>query len=169
MDDQSFRDKIEFAWHVHAAQEAWTAKVDAKASLLLAAQTALLSASVAIAALGGLQRLNDAARGMVGVSSICLTFGIGLAGAAVFPMLGKSDSPSLIYFGGVRHLGKPRYRQALRDAALPSQLSALGDQVFEMSRRNWRKHRLLQFGMGCSGVAVLFAAGASMLGLFFPI
>lgn len=41
--DPDLHDTVEQAWHVHSAIDSWTAKVDAKASIVLSLQTAVLA------------------------------------------------------------------------------------------------------------------------------
>jgi hypothetical protein len=105
---------IEFAWRAHAAQEAWTAKVDAKASLLLALEGGLLVAALAghtkDGPLAGLHGGRNAAQG---IGMCLLLLAIGMAAGAVIPMLGRvrehraSHESNTIYFGHVRHWDPP--------------------------------------------------------------
>src|ERR1035437_2226958 len=88
--DRSQSRGVDFAWKVHNAQEGWTARVDAKAALFVATQTAVIV--VMFAALRGaepLGRLSGAnhwvAVGGVGISMLAVI----LAGLAVIPMLNR--------------------------------------------------------------------------------
>jgi hypothetical protein len=145
---------VEFAWKVHAAQEAWTAKVDGKAAIVLSLETAVLAALFAVESprllLGRL----------VGWHSVLADTGVGLhviavalAAAAVIPLLGRTrehkveHANNAIYFGHLRHWRHDQLSDRLRHLSPDDELQQLGRQLVALSRRNWRKHRNLQLSM----------------------
>src|SRR6266508_1679989 len=145
---------VDFAWKVHAAQEAWTAKVDGKAAIVLSLETAVLAVLFAVESprllLGRL----------VGWRSVLADTGVGLhviavtlAAAAVIPLLGRTRElkaqrvSDAIYFGHLRHWRHERLNEWLRRISPDDQLEQLSRQLVALSRRNWRKHRNLQLSM----------------------
>jgi hypothetical protein len=161
---------VEFAWRVHAAQETWTAKVDAKASIVLSLETAVLAALFAV------QSPRLLLGRLTGWRSMVADIGVGfhviavvLAAAAVIPMLGRTKvhrlerTQNAIYFGHLRHWKPEQLLQWLTRMTPEKELEQLNRQLIALSRRNWRKHRNLQLAMlvallgaATIGIAVLF-------------
>jgi hypothetical protein len=161
----------EFGWRVHAAQEAWTAKVDTKAAIFFTLQTALLAALINEHArnrmLGQLVGWRHAVADVsIGLSSIAVL----VAGAAVFPLLGRSAAhrhgrrDNLIYFGHLRHWDPDDLAVRLQKLTTEDELQQLGRQLVELSRRNWKKHRRLQAAMALA----VAAAACVTLALMWP-
>jgi Pycsar effector protein len=156
---------IDFAWHVHAAQEAWTAKVDVKASIVLATELAVIGVILA----GNqrdqiLGRLHGAGRVLVSAGLGAHVVAVVLIGLAVLPRLGRghpSGDPTdgAIYFGDLRHISPRALTAFLEQLAPADELRQLSRQLIEMSRINWYKHRMLQAGMAlaalCAGLVGL--------------
>jgi Pycsar effector protein len=144
----------DFAWRVHGAQEAWTAKVDTKAAIFFALETAFLAAVIAA-------HSHDRLLGqLTGWRHVFADTGIGfsmvsvfVAGAAVVPLLGRTCEhrqgyrDHLIYFGHLRHWESEALADRLRRLTVEDELRQLGRQLVEQSRRNWTKHRCLQLAM----------------------
>jgi hypothetical protein len=162
---------VEFGWKVHAAQEAWTAKVDTKAAIFFTLQTALLAALIAAHArdrlLGQLTGWRHVLADVsIGLSSIAVL----VAGAAVVPLLGRSAThrrghrDHLIYFGHLRHWDPDDLAVRLQKLTAEDEMQQLSRQLVELSRRNWKKHRRLQAAM------TLAVAGAACvtLALMWP-
>jgi hypothetical protein len=162
---------VDFAWRVHSAQEAWTAKVDGKASILLALEGGLLVAHLAAhtsdGPLGSLRGWRNAAQG---ASAVLLILAILAAAGAVFPMLGRTktlreaSTTRTIYFGHVRHLSGTQLARHLAAQSTHATLAQLSEQLITMSNLNWRKHRLVQ----ASVLAVLPAAALVALAILWP-
>lgn len=143
---------IDFAWHAHAAQEAWTAKVDGKAAILLALEVGLIAAVISgLAPDGALTALSAVGAVTVRIGALLIAVAAVLAAIAVFPQLGspvghaREYRSNLIYFGHLRHWPDgPHLTDGLRSLTDDDILSQLAQQLRQMSRRNWRKHRFLQ-------------------------
>ncbi|MCD2107451.1 DUF5706 domain-containing protein [Rhodococcus erythropolis] len=160
---------IDFGWRVHGAQEAWTAKVDVKASIVLALDGAVLAAIIGGHNEGGVfDQLVGWRNVLQGVAAGLIIIGLILAGLVVRPALGSSREHErdyqdhLIYFGHLRHWNGQASALATRLRAWSSddENEQLAEQLLNMSRRNWWKHRLLQWALYISGVAALFLAVA---------
>lgn len=151
--------QLEFAWRAHSAQEAWTAKVDVKASVLLAAQVGLLVAIAALATTDG-YRSSDGFPGLLVPAGVLAILAAGVASAAaVYPLLASAEATrkDLIYFGHLRHLNAQEIDQRLEELSPCDQLSAIANQLASMARSNWRKHRRLQFSIWLTGVGSVLA------------
>ncbi|WP_328296191.1 DUF5706 domain-containing protein [Kineococcus sp. NBC_00420] len=138
---------VVFGWQVHTAQEAWTGKVDAKASILLALEGGLLAAVLAGSAQDGLLiSLHGWRQISTWIGTACLTVAIVLAALAVMPSLGRARThkqeaaDNFIYFGHLRHLDPAVLAACLGNLNADKQLSMLTRQLTTMSRANWRKH-----------------------------
>ena len=156
--------RVDFAWRCHAAQESWTAKVDAKASIFLTANFVGLAALLAarsnpgeVVPPSGWQRFG-------------LDTGIVLAGLAtlativvIFPLLGPSRvaQPGAIYFGHLRGRSPDAVARQISVLGFEDQLGQLARQLVVMSRVNWMKHRVLQVAI------VLAVVGYTLAGLSF--
>ena len=164
--DPGHTEAIDFAWRAHNAQEAWTARVDTKASILLALEGgslfAILSANNQAGALRSLDGLPQVLE-IIGATVVFLS--VFASAAAVFPMLGsvsqhkRDHINNAVYFGHVRHwhaddLG--RYLMA-RDSV--DSIATLSTQLVAMSKRNWAKHRLVQASL------LLAVLGVSLVAL----
>jgi Family of unknown function (DUF5706) len=161
--------RTEFAWRVHTAQEAWTARTDIKASVLLAFEAALLVAVVTSHGEVGV-------RGAPGewvhsgryLGTGLLLLAVGLAAAAVFPVMGRrrgqdtSGAANLVYFGYLRNVSQPDLVRRLSELRAEEELAALALQIGALSRMNWRKYRLLQLSFLAMFVA-LVALGPTVI------
>jgi hypothetical protein len=158
----------EFGWRVHDAQEKWTAKLDSKAGLYLATQTAVLVAVFAAwpdsKPLGRLSGANQAVA-LVGTGVSVLA--VLLAGCAVIPMLGffrghkAKHRDHLIYFGHLRHWqDHAALSGRLRELTPADELDQLSMQLIAVAKRNWRKHVFLFAAMTTGASGALATLGA---------
>jgi hypothetical protein len=162
---------LELGWRVHAAQEAWTAKVDVKASIILAL---VAGALVAVSSASGegdvLSEPSALAAWFEVIGVVLLVVAMGAAGGAVFPMLGarrpgKSAASDLIYFGHLRHRTPHSVERDFQRSTVAEQEAMLARQIVAMSKRNWWKHRLLQaaISLGLVGaLSVIVAVGINI-------
>ncbi|WP_396134598.1 Pycsar system effector family protein [Cellulomonas sp. ATA003] len=163
---------VDFGWRVHNSQEAWTAKVDTKASILLALEGGLLVAVFAGFAEGGtFADVNGWRQNALYASVGLLIIAIISAAAAVFPILGsvrehrQHASENFIYFGHLRHLNPHDVTSRLRQLTAQQESAMLGRQLVAMSKGNWRKHQCVRVSV----LTVLFAAGLAVLVVAYPV
>ncbi len=163
--DPPSRRGIEMAWRTHGAQEAWTAKVDIKASIVLALATAVLVGVVA-------GTTKDAAfYSLVGWRHVLLIaavvadmVAVVLSAVAIWPRLGRSkehrrEHPKhLIYFGHLRHWSSEGLAARLKTVSDDDEREVLAEQLIRMSERNWWKHVALQYALAAILVAVMLVA-----------
>jgi hypothetical protein len=159
---------VEFAWRVHAALEAWTAKVDMKASILLAFQGgAFIFAATSRELFLSTPDRRPALVGAAGVA--LLVSAMALATATVLPMLGsakrhRADHPhEWIYFGHVRHWESTELAARLSRLTERDEVRALCAQLVRMSRLNWRKHRMLQGSVVLTVISMLVMVSGAVL------
>ncbi len=161
---------IEFGWRAHGAQENWTAKVDGKASLLLALQGGGLFAAASehdkgsfLHGLTGWRHLIDIAACIGLVGAVVLT------ALAVIPMLGRTKThvaayrSHLIYFGHLRHWQAHQLAAELGSLRDSDELRMLARQLVAMSNVNWRKHRLVQASVALTIASIV---GLAVVALF---
>lgn len=160
--DNNAQRGIEFGWRVHSAQESWTAKVDGKASLLLALQGgALFGIATGHQKDGFLAKLTGWHLAVVVAASISLVVGIVVTIAAVLPMLGSAKkhraeySSHLVYFGHLRHWEPHELGAKLPRITQADELRMLALQLQRMGQRNWWKHQLLRLGLGLTALAIM--------------
>ncbi|MGB6162733.1 MAG: Pycsar system effector family protein [Pseudonocardiaceae bacterium] len=156
-----------FAWKVHGALQDWTAKVDTKASIVMALETALFSGMVTFS----LSRTSVYPLGWASLHhcGLALLFAsIFLTGLAVFPQLRRRDSAKswknqFVYFGHLRKWEPAALAEALADREQNASLRMLSDQLVAMSRIAWGKHLLVQWSLlvalaGCLAVGIPLVA-----------
>ncbi|WAL46564.1 Pycsar system effector family protein [Rhodococcus pyridinivorans] len=155
---------IEFGWRTHSAQEAWTAKVDTKASIVLALDGVVLAAIIGGHNEGGvLDQLYGWRNVLQGAAAVLVVLALIVAGLVVRPALGSSREhkrdfrDNLIYFGHLRHWHGQTGELAdrLRAGSSGDQIEQLAAQLINMARRNWWKHQLLQVALYVSGAAAV--------------
>lgn len=155
---------LEFAWRVHNALDSWTGKVDTKASITLAIETAILGFIVSLSSRDGpltALRGNDLWLFRIGISLVSVS--ILLALSVVVPQLNRRQAKkdwedNMIYFGHLRHWDVDKLVAALFNADIhPRQLAR---QLIQMSRIAWRKHVWLQWSLGALVVGASFIAAA---------
>jgi hypothetical protein len=168
--DNNAQRGIEFGWRVHSAQESWTAKVDGKASLLLALQGgALLAIAAGHQKDGFLAKLTGWHLAVIVAASLGLVIGIVSTIAAVIPQLGSAKkhrseySRHLVYFGHLRHWEPYELSAELAKVTGADELRMLGFQLQRMSEINWRKHQLLRIGLILTAFAITATAVAVLV------
>jgi len=160
----------EFAWRTHSAITDWTAKVDAKASIVLALESAIVAALITFS---GKDRPLSALRGWpLGAYSLGILFmaiGIALAGLVVFPRLNRRDArvhwaTGIIYFGHLRRWQPTELADYLFALSERTQLDILSRQLVTTSKIAWIKHARLQWSMLCAALGTLLVAVAGWYG-----
>lgn len=158
---------VDFAWKVHNAQESWTARVDGKAALYLATQTAVLVAMFAGFAKDKPLDALDGPNACFAVAGAALSIvAVLVAGCAVIPMMNrtrklKAEAPdNFIYFGHVRHWKAADLRDRLGRLTAAEELDQLSMQLVALSKRNWAKHTYLRAALVLGALGALTVIGA---------
>ena len=156
----------DFAWKVHAALDAWTAKVDSKASIVLGLETASIGFIVALSAANkAFSQLRGTPLTAFRIGLSLLALGVLLAGATVFPQLSRRRSrriwrDQVIYFGHLRHWKPADLEKRLGQMTESASLDQLANQLVEMSKIAWRKHAWLQYSMLSTLGGLIFVASS---------
>ena len=146
-------DPVEYAWKVHDALDAWTSKVDAKASIVLAVETGVMGLIVTLArGTGPLGNLTGSSISLFRIGICVLLLAIVLAGASVIPQLRRRAArkewrANSIYFGHLRHWNPSNLAKTLEQREADSSLEELARQHVRMAQIAWRKHSCLQVSM----------------------
>jgi len=164
--NETVRSNLDIAWRTHSAQENWTGKVDTKASIFLALDTAVLGAIVAARTQreGALRTLDGWQTGLLWTAIAMCFIGAVLAAMVVFPLLGRSTSsgrPSgTIYFGDLRRWEPDDLAERLAELTAEEQFHQVSRQLVAMARVVWLKHRIMQVALGVAlaGYALIFLA-----------
>jgi hypothetical protein len=153
-DDEERRlDGITFGWKVHDSIGDWTAKVDIKASIVLALEAAVVGFVITLSDKSGpLTNLAGSALTLYRVGLALLVISALLAASVVFPQLSRRRSRKVrphgaIYFGHLRWWNPDQLREKLSTLDQASQLEELANQLVQTSVVAWRKHSLLQLSM----------------------
>lgn len=160
----------DFAWRVHDAVGDWTARVDTKASIALAIETAAAGFVITLATGDGiLAQTSGWSSGLLGVGSCLLVLSVAVAIGVVFPQLRarktkEESKENFIYFGHLRHW-QPADLEKRLGAANPLGLTQLSVQLVNMSKIAWRKHVTLQWSLALFLVAVMLVGGALIVDL----
>lgn len=165
------RRAADFAWRVHALQASWANHADVKASILLVLEGGALYAVVS--ALGtegfltGLEGRPGSFAVAVGAGIGALLLAIGAAAMAIFPRLGRGKDSGrashAIYFGDLRRWSPAGLRGHLVGLAEDHELEMLSQQLTSMARRNWVKHRWVQFSLVLSLTGILIIAVSALV------
>jgi hypothetical protein len=157
----------EFGWRVHEAQQAWTASVDIKASIVLVVEVALAGAAgKSLLVSGGV--LHDA-RGLhlavAILAAVLLALAVGCALWVVFPRLERragqqKAEPGLIYFGHLRQRSVDDIEKALAGLDAAGERHEIARQLRVTAQVAWKKHAWLQKSLAflAAGVCVLVVA-----------
>ena len=156
---------------MHSALDAWTGKVDTKASIALAIESAILGFALTQSEQGkALAGLDGAANSWYHVGLALVVVAIACALWVVFPRLRRWQTRraadewrgNTIYFGHLRHWNPDELAAALDNAFL-SHGDQLAAQLVRMSRIAWSKHAWLQVSLVALalGTAVLLAVAAT--------
>lgn len=142
-----------YAWQVHDGLHEWTAKVDAKASVILTIETAILGMIVVFAGQDHrLDRMTGWETWDFRAGVALLVGAIILAGAAVFPQLNRRDvrrawRHNYVYFGHLRRWEPQELVNAVESGGAAQTKLVLGTQLIAISKIVWRKHTFLQYSM----------------------
>ena len=154
----------EFAWRTHSAITDWTAKVDVKASIVLALETAIMGAVITLSGRDRpLSELHGWPLGVYRLGILLMAFGIAMAGLVVFPYLDRRGAKTqwrngVIYFGHLRRWQPSELADYLTALSTRNQLDILSRQLITTSKIAWTKHVRLQWSMlGAAVGALLFA------------
>jgi hypothetical protein len=143
----------EFAWRTHNATTDWTAKVDAKASIVLALESAIVAAVITFS---GRDRPLSALRGWplgaYRLGMLSLAIAVVFAGLVVLPQLDRRNARTkwrsgVIYFGHLRRWQPTDLAEHLLALPARKQLDALSHQLVITSKIAWVKHSRLQWSM----------------------
>jgi hypothetical protein len=143
---------LDFGWRVHTALDSWTGKVDTKASITLAIESAILGFVITLSKKGerlaGLEGWSDSWY-QIGIA--CLVAAVLFALLVVFPQLRRRQSKRewhshMIYFGHLRHWEAGNLAAALKSKRTDEK--QLAAQLVTMSQIAWRKHARLQWSIG---------------------
>lgn len=153
-------ESAEFGWRVHGLLDNWTGKVDNKASIVLAIESAALAFVVTQTAEGKV----FADPGGVGawgfrLGLALLLVAVALALLVVLPQLNRRQSTkdwtkNSIYFGHLRHWDPNELAKRLPEQAM-HQNEQLAKQMVAMSKIAWRKHVWLQGSLTALAAAVV--------------
>jgi hypothetical protein len=153
-------DPVEFGWRVHGLLGEWTGKVDSKASIVLAIESAGFAFVVTQTNKGKVFAALDGWR-LWGLRCAlgCLIVAVALSLLVVLPQLNRKQSKrdwrtNTIYFGHLRHWDPDKLAKAM--AANTTQPDQLARQMVAMSKIAWRKHAWLQASLALLALAVVF-------------
>lgn len=162
---QSPDESVDFAWRVHDALNEWTARVDVKASIVLALESGVLALITVLSKKHGpLGRLSDLSLLLYRFGLFALSVAAVLSALVVTPRLRRRQTrrewrDGLVFFGHLRHWDASKLSERLTsvDSERLKQLSA---QLVAMSKIAWHKHALLQFSMAflLVGSGLMFVA-----------
>ncbi len=156
----------EFAWRTHNAITDWTAKVDAKASIVLALESAIVAAVITFS---GRDRPLSALRGWplgtYRLGMLSLAIAIVFAGLVVLPQLDRRNARTkwrtgVIYFGHLRRWQPSDLAEHLLALPPRMQLDVLSHQLVITSKIAWVKHARLQWSMLTAAIGTLLVATA---------
>lgn len=157
----------EFAWKVHTALDSWTGKVDTKASIALAIESAVFGFVVSLSKAGErFSSLKSTPKAWYDIGVVLLLGAIFWALLVVLPQLNRRQSrknwrAGIIYFGHLRHWDPEDLERELKRAeAYESQLAA---QLVAMSKIAWKKHARLQWSVLCFVLSAAALVLASLL------
>jgi hypothetical protein len=149
--DQTPSDGLEFGWRVHGALDSWTGKVDTKASIALAIESAAFGFVVTLSRKGErFAHLAGSSRTWYDIGLGFVLFAVLMSLAVVLPQLNRRASrknwrDNMIYFGHLRRWRPDDLARALLDERLDEQ--QLARQLVAMSKIAWRKHAWLQWSL----------------------
>jgi hypothetical protein len=155
----------DFAWRVHEAQQAWTASVDIKASIVLVVEVALAAAGgKSLLVSGGvLHEAHGLHLAVAIVAVVLLALAVGCALWVVFPRLERrvgrpKAEPGLIYFGHLRQRSVDDIDKALAGLDEAAERREIARQLHVTAQVAWKKHAWLQKSLALLGVGVCVLA-----------
>ncbi|MFG6294122.1 Pycsar system effector family protein [Streptomyces rochei] len=162
----SSSDPHETAWRIHAALGEWTARVDAKASFALTLESAALAGIVALSDKNRLfsNLTGFGVRGPLWAGILLILTAAVLAILVVAPRLRAKkkleaeSSENFIFFGHLQFWEPTALAQKLQEQDM---LPVLTNQLVNMSKIAWRKHRFVQLSFLLAGIGgvLVFIAG----------
>jgi Family of unknown function (DUF5706) len=155
----------EFAWRVHEAQQAWTASVDIKASIVLVVEGAIAAAAGrSLMVSGGVLHGAHGLHLAIAITAVTLlSCSVGAALWVVFPRLerrgsGATTNPGLIYFGHLRDRSVDEIDAALAGLDQDEERHELARQLQVTASVAWRKHFWLQASLILLAIGVVALA-----------
>jgi hypothetical protein len=151
-DDRDPRGGLDFGWRVHGALDSWTGKVDTKASITLAIESAVLGFVVTLSKDGErLARLTGASKTWYYAGLVALSAAVLSALRVVMPQLKRRRARrewrgNMIYFGHLRRWDSADLAVALRSKQVYE--AQLAKQLVVMADIAWKKHARLQWSIG---------------------
>jgi Family of unknown function (DUF5706) len=145
--------ETDFAWRVHAALDSWTGKVDTKASIALAIESAVFGFVVTLTKRGEqFTGLDGSDLTLFRIGSGFLLLAILLSLLVVAPQLNRRESKriwssNMIYFGHLRRWDPVELAKTL--ATQQPYGEQLARQLVTMAKIAWRKHACLQYSLAC--------------------
>jgi hypothetical protein len=159
---------LDFAWRVHGALDSWTGKVDSKASIILAIESAALGFILTLSKKGErLASLDGASETAYRLAIGALVLAVLFALLVVMPQLRRRQAKKnwrkgMVYFGHLRHWDPVNLAKALQTNQVYE--SQLAHQLVTMSEIAWKKHARLQWSVGfliAGAACLIFAIVAS--------
>jgi len=154
-------DATEFAWKLHAAQEAWTTRADAKASVLFTIEGAFVATVVAVLSSPTMSPTLRGWREVFLAIGLCAAvLAALLAGLAIVPRIGSrrvlNSEKHVIYFGHLRSWTAEDLATEIEGLTPGDQVSQLSVQLVRLSESNWTKYSRLRMALASTAVAALF-------------
>jgi hypothetical protein len=165
----SQRDSAGVAWRIYDNLNDWTARVDTKASIVLAVEAASLALVVGLGGEGSaLDPGSGLARWSLGIGVLLLCCGVVFAGLVVLPQLrgwrlSRESKKNFVYFGHIRSWDPDALAKAI--GSDPDMLDQVSRQVVIMSKIVWLKHIWLQWSLYSLIAALFFVVPVYFLGL----
>lgn len=151
----------EFAWRVHDAQQAWTASVDIKASIVLVVEVAVAGAAgKSLLVSGGvLHSAHGLHLATAILAVVLLALAVGCALWVVFPRLERRGTRpqsrvGLIYFGHLRQRSVEDIETTLSNLDERGERNEIAHQLRVTAQIAWNKHAWLQRSLASLSVGV---------------
>jgi hypothetical protein len=162
--EESKANGVDFAWRTHAAITDWTAKADAKATIVLSLGGVVLGFYVTLSGnKRALSHLHGWRHVIVWVGYSLTVLGIAAAARVVMPRLKRREAKRIwrdhfIYFGHLRRWDPKDLRKRLASLDEDTELEVLAQQLVTTSQISWFKHALLQWAIGLLLFGALFVS-----------
>ncbi|MEW2194056.1 Pycsar system effector family protein [Streptomyces microflavus] len=161
---------LDIAWRIHAVLMDWMGKIDAKATFALSLELAILTALATLTVADGPRPLH-LHKATIAVAAYWVAFGLLVASVmlsvyAVAPRLrtenaARDRSGGFIYFGHLRHWNPAALTEAISTERV---LPVVSQQLVEVSRICWRKHRIVQCSLILAALGFLLATAVVATG-----
>ena len=153
---------IDLAWRAHDAIQGWTSSVDAKASIVVVAETLLAGAAIRalVTKHGGLHSATGLHLACGITAASLLIFAVASALWVVFPRLERSRTKrlatqGLIYFGHLQDRSPEDIARSLATLTPDQERLQLAQQLQITGKIAWRKHSRLQLSIIALGIGSL--------------